>query len=390
MKAIESRPASPLTIKQYEEINAGTDKNPALSHSDLQLPLVGLYGETGSLLTLFKKKWRDTKAYRHLAEDIVEEIGDLLWYMTNVSRRAGLSLEDIARKAFPELREFKPATGLAFSDLDRLIKYEDSVKSDDVIAGLVLLGDCSAKILIASASASTFKTELPPLLSAMLQALSGVCSITGATLNNAAVSNIKKTLDRWPIKEEDIALFDTKFNVHEQLPREFTVEFQEIKLGDKIYVYQNFDGVHVGDRLTDNIIDPDFYRFHDAFHWAYAAILGWSPVTRALLRCKRKSDPKLDENEDGARAGIIEEAIAVWIFHQAKDTDLFEGIDSLDFNILKAVRDLTVGFEAETIPLWLWERAILEGYKIFRDLKKYRNGFVDGNLNKRKISFRAS
>ena len=42
--------------------------------------------------------------------------------------------------------------------------------------------------------------------------------------------------------------------------------------------------------------------FHDVFHLAYAAVLGWSPTTRALLKIKRKSRPEIDENEDGARA----------------------------------------------------------------------------------------
>ena len=42
-------------------------------------------------------------------------------------------------------------------------------------------------------------------------------------------------------------------------------------------------------------------RFHDIFHLSYAAILGWSPTVRALLRCKRKSDPRVDEVEDGGK-----------------------------------------------------------------------------------------
>ena len=42
---------------------------------------------------------------------------------------------------------------------------------------------------------------------------------------------------------------------------------------------------------------PDDYRFHDAFHYAYAAILGWSPVTRALFRLKRKSETDVDEGQ---------------------------------------------------------------------------------------------
>ncbi len=76
---------------------------------------------------------------------------------------------------------------------------------------------------------------------------------------------------------------------------------------DRSMFSQRSRGVYVGDRLTDNAIEPDDYRFHDVFHYAYVAVLGWSPVIRALLRRKRKSDPKLDDAEDGARAILIEE-----------------------------------------------------------------------------------
>ena len=67
-------------------------------------------------------------------------------------------------------------------------------------------------------------------------------------------------------------------------------------------MFQQCNGVNTGDRLTDNALEPDDYRFHDVFHYAYAAVLTWSPVTRSLLRLKRKSKPKLDEVEDGALA----------------------------------------------------------------------------------------
>ena len=45
---------------------------------------------------------------------------------------------------------------------------------------------------------------------------------------------------------------------------------------------------------------------------------GWSPVLRSLLKLKRKTDPELDENQDGARATIIEEGIAM----RAVDIDM--------------------------------------------------------------------
>ncbi|MFX5743284.1 pyrophosphatase, partial [Acinetobacter baumannii] len=81
-----------------------------------------------------------------------------------------------------------------------------------------------------------------------------------------------------------------------------TIDVYERTVRGQVFVYQRSGGVFVGDRLTDNAAEPDDYRFHDVFHYAYIAVLGWSPVIRSLLRLKRKSVPKIDEVDDGARA----------------------------------------------------------------------------------------
>jgi hypothetical protein len=62
--------------------------------------------------------------------------------------------------------------------------------------------------------------------------------------------------------------------------------------------------------LTDNSRRVDAYRFHDAIHMGFMAVLGWSPTMRAALRLKRKSDQQTDECEDGARAIFAEEGLA--------------------------------------------------------------------------------
>ena len=77
-------------------------------------------------------------------------------------------------------------------------------------------------------------------------------------------------------------------------------------------------------------------RFHDVFHLANAAILHWSPVFRALIRQKRKSDPKIDEVEDGGRATVVEEGLTAWIFSYAKGLNFFEGHD---FAFLRSTED---------------------------------------------------
>jgi hypothetical protein len=154
------------------------------------------------------------------------------------------------------------------------------------------------------------------------------------------------------------------------------MEIVEKRAGEKTYVIQRCNGISIGSRLTDNKIEEDDYRFHDVFHLGYAAILGWSPVIRALFKVKRKSRPKIDEAEDGARAILIEEGIATLIFNQALRLNFFESVTSLDYSLLKLVHEFVRGYEVERCPLWQWEKAILEGFRVFRALRKFRAGKV--------------
>ena len=166
-----------------------------------------------------------------------------------------------------------------------------------------------------------------------------------------------------------------------------TINFSERVVGARTYVVLQLNGVNIGSRLTDNKFEPDDYRFHDVFHLAFAAILGWSPTLRALLNLKRKSDPAIDENEDGARAIIIEEGVSTWIFNHGVRSDFYPSAKGVDYDLLKAVHELVRGYEVEARPIWQWERAILEGFRIFRELRKYRGGAVTINLDERTIRF---
>ncbi|MGX8008382.1 hypothetical protein ACVDG8_004870 [Mesorhizobium sp. ORM8.1] len=171
--------------------------------------------------------------------------------------------------------------------------------------------------------------------------------------------------------------------------RDLTIEIYEREAANgKRYVLQRCNGLFIGDRLTDNIMRPDDYRFHDAFHYAYAAVLGWSPVTRALFRRKRKSEARVDEGQDGARAGLIEEGVATYVFGTAKDFDFFDGQrpGDLSFTFLKNVRQFVRGYEVDRCPLWLWEDAILQGNRAFRFLRTHRRGILKMDLKSRSLS----
>ena len=143
----------------------------------------------------------------------------------------------------------------------------------------------------------------------------------------------------------------------------------------------------IGDPLTDNIADLDGYRFHDVFHLAHAAILHWSPVVRALIKHKRKSKPEYDENQDSGRAIVVEEGLTAWLFSKAKELDFFEGHNRVSLGILKTVNEFVVGYEVSKCPLKLWERAILDGYTVFRQLKAAQGGWIVGNRENRTIHY---
>ena len=49
---------------------------------NLMVPLLGLAGEAGSLLTEYKKWLREGDRYRPFSDQVSEEIGDILWYLS--------------------------------------------------------------------------------------------------------------------------------------------------------------------------------------------------------------------------------------------------------------------------------------------------------------------
>ena len=64
------------------------------------------------------------------------------------------------------------------------------------------------------------------------------------------------------------------------------------------------------------------------------------------------------------------------MFSRAKELNLFDGLDHVDFDLLKSIAEFTRGFEVERIPFWQWEKAILEGYRVFQLLKTNKGGSV--------------
>ena len=268
-----------MNFDEYQHLALETDRmserDGASTSDSVIVPLLGLAGEAGELLTEYKKQIRDGSSHTLYSERVSEELGDLLWYLANVASKYKLSLDDVARR------------------------------------------------------------------------------------------NLRKTRDRWMSKESQLP-FCGEALPHEAFPATFTAQLIGEKNGHAITSRLMIDGQQIGSMLTDNSHDADGYRFHDVFHLTYAAMLGWSPVVRALLKRKRRSNPKLDEVEDGGRAVVIEEGVAALVFAYARNHSWLEGVKELDYNLLRTVQSMTAHLEVSDRSSADWEATILKSYELWR------------------------
>ncbi|MFN7887762.1 MAG: nucleoside triphosphate pyrophosphohydrolase family protein [Betaproteobacteria bacterium] len=231
-----------------------------------------------------------------------------------------------------------------------------------------------------------FRTELREEFGDLLWYLTSLASLYDIPLAEIARANAEKAESLYT--KGGVNVFDGNFPADERLPRRFFVNFYEKPLERSLYVKVSVNDVVIGDALTDNSHEDDGYRYHDVFHLAYAAVLGWSPVCRALLKCKRKSDVKTDEVEDGARVAIIEEAISILVFNQAEERGWYVDRTSIDIGLLKTIRRMCTGLEVRASTAKQWQEAISQGYAAFRELTRNGGGDVTVDLDRQRIAYR--
>lgn len=366
-----------IPLIEYAKEIVQTDR---FSNEDITPILLGLYGEVGSIMAASKKYRREEKAYAGYRESVEEEFGDALWYFSALCRRLDYKLEEIFESA---IDKSKVSVISANNHKDAPISQIISVSELETLdAALIELGHMAAKLLKINKATQDNRDNLVEFAHLYLQAIQS----TGLAFAKVLKGNLVKTLGRFSIPNpEFLPDYDASFPEEEQLPREFEIHITQRKSGQ---CYLRWNEVFIGSPLTDNIRDPDGYRFHDVFHLAYAAILHWSPTFRALIKQKRKSDPVFDEAQDGGRAIVVEEGLTAWLFSYSKGLDYFEGHDGVSFDVLKTIQKFVHGYEVEKCPLKLWEDAILQGYAVFRQVRDNNGGIVIGNRANRTISYR--
>ena len=365
------------SIAEYEWGSALTDQ---LANDALTPVQLGLFGEVGGLMATSKKYHREGKAYAAYRDAVIDEFGDTLWYLAALCRRLGCKLQDVVAEALQrdDVSSDINTSTLTKAHIAPVPLFVEQEAFDEL---LVCLGQRVASLLEPCDGESVQRERLIAFTCTYLRAVQA-CKIPLALIVR---TNLAKTRGRFLDSDVcDLPDFDAGFPEGERLPSSFRIEIKQRGSGKS---YLRWNGVYIGDPLTDNIEDPDGYRFHDVFHLAHAAILHWSPTFRALIRQKRKSNASVDENQDGGRAIVIEEGLTAYIFACAKELNFFSGQSSISFDLLKTICKFVRGYEVEQCPLKLWEMAILQGYSVFRLLRDNNGGTVVGDRNRRNISY---
>lgn len=364
-----------IPLNKYEEATAETDR---FSQGEFIPLLLGLYGEVGSIMSTSKKYRREKKAYLGYKDAVEEEFGDALWYFAAICRRVGIHLDSVFESAITDVQtKVIAANNNEKSPITQIV----TAPSAELDTALMDLGGICSDLFKIDRSSDGFRVKLIDFARVYLQAIQSV----EVSFSKVVRGNLHKTLGRFSKANlSELPDFDEGFPEEEQLPRKFKIDVIQRKSGQ---CYLRWNGVFIGAPLTDNIRDPDGYRFHDVFHLAFAAILHWSPTFRALIKHKRKSEPSFDEAQDSGRAIVVEEGLSAWIFSYSKGLEYFEGHDSISLEVLKTIQKFVQGYEVDRCPLNLWEQAILSGYEVFRKIRANNGGTIVGDREARTIKY---
>ncbi len=368
-----------LDLASYQRQASMTSWHGTVPGGDpITTPMFGLIGETGEVVSELKKHVREGKAYVGFRDRLQEELGDVLWYAADLGQRRGLPLTKARRE-----RDIAARAGARCEEADGWIRTALSLTGQ---TGRI--AKAYDEMRDSKRSASEFDQSLSEALAALVSDLDALAQAHGLALSDIASKNLAKIRRLSSPTAAKATSSRHGWSASEQLPARFSATMADHAGRVSVsFVLDDQTTPIARDTLTDNAYDPDGYRFHDVFHFAYAAVLGWSPVTRSLLSRKRKSNPRVDEVEDGGRAVAIEEGISAMVFAYAAQHAMLEGVDAVDDALLRTIRDMTRHLEVRSRTAADWQHAILQGFEAWRGVRAAGGGQVEADGRARTIRF---
>lgn len=363
-----------ITFGRFEDAIGDTDI--ADKSSSFAICQLGLAGEIGELLTELKKMRRGDVGDISHKQAVCQELGDCLWYLAQICKLWKSSLHQVAGQ-------------------DKLISL-DVLQQEDTsyCQGKDSVVDLATTLTIHNgklAEALREKKDTQQILQDLLICIASIAKKLSLSLSEVASENIEKTQKRFGKDYSDLTFLDDGFPSFEQLPRKLKVEIRQEKVGETKKAMLFIKDFMYGNPLDDNITgEEDFFRYHDIFHMSFVAYLWWSPSFRALLNKKRRSNSRIDKNEDGGRARLLEEGLVHLIFRYGKDNCFFESKPEarVSSSILNAIEAMVKGYEVEDRPLSLWNEAIVRAFQIFIQVKQNEGGYITIDMKKRKLEYK--
>ena len=95
-----------MTFDEYQKKTSKTAVYPKLMHGSVY-PALGLAGEAGEVAEKVKKLVRDDEGVvsENKLGDIMKELGDVLWYVSQIASEFDLSLEQVAELNIEKLQD---------------------------------------------------------------------------------------------------------------------------------------------------------------------------------------------------------------------------------------------------------------------------------------------
>lgn len=91
-----------MTFDEYQRVAQQTAQYPRQNNLGLFYAFMGLANESGESVGKVKKLIRDhddvAQGLNERRQDIVDELGDVLWYLSACADECGVSLEEVAKR----------------------------------------------------------------------------------------------------------------------------------------------------------------------------------------------------------------------------------------------------------------------------------------------------
>jgi NTP pyrophosphatase (non-canonical NTP hydrolase) len=95
-----------MTLNEYQELAQRTSNKALDNKGHLFNGVLGLAGEAGECADLVKKCYFQDA--RPIDDDLIDELGDVLWYVAETAMALGLTLEEVAVRNVEKLKKRYP------------------------------------------------------------------------------------------------------------------------------------------------------------------------------------------------------------------------------------------------------------------------------------------